>query len=55
MQDVRAFNHVQEYSCEIHFSEEAKTASLIPLHKEKAINNVRELAATNYNENWIKD
>lgn len=55
MQDIRAFNHVQEYSCEIHFSEEAKTASLIPSNKEKVIRDVRELAASNYNENWIKD
>jgi len=47
MEDIRAFNEVQEYSCKIHYSEDMTKVSLIPEIEE--IKKVREIAASKYN------
>lgn len=49
MEDIRAFNEVQEYSCKIHYSEDMTKVSLIPEIEE--IKKVRETAASKYNPN----
>lgn len=46
MEDIRAFNEVQEYSCKIHFMEDMTKVSLIPEIEE--IKKVREIAASKY-------
>ena len=46
MEDIRAFNEVQEYSCKIHYSEDMTKVSLIPEIEE--IKKVREIAASKY-------
>jgi hypothetical protein len=46
MEDIRAFNEVQEYSCKIHYSEDMTKVSLIP--EIDVIKNVREIAASKY-------
>jgi uncharacterized protein CbrC (UPF0167 family) len=46
MEDIRAFNEVQEYSCKIHYSEDMTKVSLIP--KIDEIKKVREIAASKY-------
>ena len=47
MEDLRAFNEVQEYSCKIHYSEDMSKVSLIP--EIEQIKKVRETAASKYN------
>jgi hypothetical protein len=46
MEDIRAFNEVQEYSCKIHYSEDMTKVSLIP--EIEQIKKVREIAASKY-------
>lgn len=46
MEDIRAFNEVQEYSCAIHYSENP----VIPSTELKKITKIREIAAVNYKE-----
>lgn len=46
MEDIRAFNEVQEYSCKIHYTEDMTKVSLIPEIEE--IKKVREIAASKY-------
>lgn len=46
MEDIRAFNEVQEYSCAIHYSEN----HVIPSTELKKITKIREIAAVNYKE-----
>ena len=47
MEDIRAFNEVQEYSYKIHYTENMTKVSLIPEIEE--IKKVREIAVNNYN------
>jgi hypothetical protein len=49
LEDIRAFNEVQEYSCKIHYSEDMSTVSLIP--EIEQIKNIRETAASKYDSN----
>lgn len=49
MEDLQAFNQVQEYSCKIHYSEDMSKVSLIP--EIEQIKKVRETAASKYDSN----
>jgi len=49
IEDIRAFNEVQEYSCKIHYYEDMTKVSLIP--EIETIKKVRETAASKYNSN----
>jgi hypothetical protein len=47
--DVRAFNTVQEYSCKIRYAEDIAKTPLIPTKAAETIKNIRETAASKYN------
>jgi uncharacterized protein CbrC (UPF0167 family) len=49
MEDVRAFNIVQEYSCKIYYDENICKTALIPSREAEMIKKVRETAASKYN------
>jgi hypothetical protein len=49
IEDIRAFNEVQEYSCKIHYSDNISKTPLIPIREAEAIKKIRETAAHNYN------
>ena len=49
IEDVRAFNTVQEYSCKIHYAEDIAKTPLIPTKAAETIKNIRETAASKYN------
>lgn len=49
IEDIRAFNEVQEYSCKIHYAEDISKIPLIPSREAEAIKKVRETAASKYN------
>jgi cell division ATPase FtsA len=49
IEDVRAFNTVQEYSCKIHYAEDISKIPLIPTKAAETIKNIRETAASKYN------
>jgi hypothetical protein len=49
IEDIRAFNEVQEYSCKIHYSEDISKTPLIPVREVETIKKIRETAASKYN------
>ena len=49
IEDIQAFNTVQEYSCKIHYAEDISKTPLIPTKAAETIKKIRETAASKYN------